>query len=480
MSTVPRLARRGSAQAPGSEQTEAAIRRVFPPVVSAEVPGPAGTPSRLAVYAVVGTVSGLAAAVGAIWIRPPFNWPMLLLVAALVALLEGQGPVAIQVGRSKVLFSAKAYASIGAVYLLGPAAAVASTLGAMANSAWVKRGVSIKTLFNAAMSVLVYASAYGTFDLLRRIAGPNIILLVAAGAVGGCAAWVVNQSLVGVVIAAEQGLQRFRIRAYGTNVIAFLPYYIGYGLTGVGVVAASYRIKDAAALITLAAPVAIVQAATNRWIREQHARVAEARSGFNATLISLSKAIDLRDKDTEGHCRRVVDYSLLMGRNLNFNDEELTRLCHGALLHDIGKIGVSDTILHKPGPLTDEEWAVMRTHPELGFMMVADVRQLEKAREIILNHHERYDGKGYPNGKSGEAIPLGARLFTIADSFDAMISDRPYRKGMSIQAAREEVRRCSGTQFDPLCVAAFDKISDAELEAIAKEREHPTEEMLSF
>ena len=122
----------------------------------------------------------------------------------------------------------------------------------------------------------------------------------------------------------------------------------------------------------------------------------------------------------------------------------------------------------------------MRTHPELGFMMVADVKQLEKAREIILNHHERYDGKGYPNGISGSAIPLGARLFTIADSFDAMISDRPYRKGMTIAEAREEVRRCSGTQFDPLCVAAFDKITDEELEAIAQEREHPTEEMLSF
>ena len=122
----------------------------------------------------------------------------------------------------------------------------------------------------------------------------------------------------------------------------------------------------------------------------------------------------------------------------------------------------------------------MRTHPQLGFMMVADVKQLEKAREIILNHHERYDGKGYPNGISGSAIPLGARLFTIADSFDAMISDRPYRKGMTIAEAREEVRRCSGTQFDPLCVAAFDKITDGELEAIAQEREHPTTEMLSF
>ncbi|EQD63492.1 response regulator receiver (CheY-like) modulated metal dependent phosphohydrolase, partial [mine drainage metagenome] len=160
---------------------------------------------------------------------------------------------------------------------------------------------------------------------------------------------------------------------------------------------------------------------------------------------SLSKAIDLRDKDTEGHCRRVVDYSLLMGRNLNFSDEALVRLSHGALLHDIGKIGVSDTILLKPGPLTDDEWAVMRTHPELGFMMVADVRQLEKAREIILNHHERFDGKGYPRGLSGETIPLEARVFTIADAFDAMVSDRPYRKGMSLEDARTEVRRCAGT-----------------------------------
>jgi len=447
---------------------------------SLEVPGPSGPQAKPAVYAVVAAVSLLAVGVGAIWVRPPFNWTMLALVAVLVALLEGQGPVAVQVGRSRVLFSAKAYASIGAVYLLGPSAAVASTLAAVATSVWTKRSMSIKTLFNGAMGILVYGAAYGTFDELRRAAGTSILFLVLAGAIGGCAAWVANHLLVGAVIAAEQGVTRFRPMAFVRNIVPLFPYYVGYGLTGVGVYAASATIHDAAALVTLGAPVAIVQTATNRWIREQHARLQEARSGFNATLISLSKAIDLRDKDTEGHCRRVVDYSLLMGQNLNFSDEELTRLCHGALLHDIGKIGVSDTILHKPGPLTDEEWAVMRTHPELGFMMVADVRQLEKAREIILNHHERFDGKGYPNGKSGEAIPLGARLFTIADSFDAMISDRPYRKGMSIQAAREEVRRCSGTQFDPLCVAAFEKITDAQLEAIAKEREHPTEEMLSF
>jgi HD-GYP domain-containing protein (c-di-GMP phosphodiesterase class II) len=430
---------------------------------------------------VVGVVSALASVVGGIWIRLPVHQLLTLaFVMVIVILLEARGPVAVQVGRAKIHFSAKAYASIGAVYLLGMSAALASTLASIVTSIWLKKGVSIKTLFNAGMSILVYGSAYGVFEELRQVSNGSVPVLIVAGAVGGLVAWLVNHLLIGSVIAAEQGLRRFSLRAFVDSVASLFPYYIGYGLTGVGVLAASYRIGPIPALVTLAAPVAIVQTATNRWMREQQARLVEARTGFNATLISLSKAIDLRDKDTEGHCRRVVDYSLMMGRHLDFSDEELTCLCHGALLHDIGKIGVSDSILLKPGPLTEEEWAVMRTHPELGFMMVADVKQLERAREIILNHHERFDGKGYPRGLNGEAIPLGARLFTIADAFDAMVSDRPYRKGMTLPEARDEVRRCSGTQFDPICVAAFEKISDDQLEEIVKEREHPTEELLSL
>jgi HD-GYP domain-containing protein (c-di-GMP phosphodiesterase class II) len=422
----------------------------------------------------------LAAAVGGVWVRPPFEWGTLALVMALVILLEGQGPIQIRLGRSKIGFSAKAYASIGAVYLLGMSAALASTLASLFTSLWLKRAVSIKTLFNAAMSILVYGTAYGVFDEIRRLSNHDVALLVVAGAAGGSAAWLVNHLLIGTIVAIEQGLKKFSLRAFVDSVASLFPYYIGYGLTGVGVFAASTKIGDIPALVTLAAPVAIVQTATNRWMREQQTRLVEARTGFNATLISLSKAIDLRDKDTEGHCRRVVDYSLMMGRILDFEDEQLTCLCHGALLHDIGKIGVSDSILLKPGPLTQEEWTVMRTHPQLGFTMVADVRQLERAREIILNHHERFDGKGYPRGLSGESIPLGARVFTIADAFDAMVSDRPYRNGMTLKEARVEVRSCAGTQFDPTCVAAFDQISDDQLADIIKEREHPTEELLSL
>ena len=480
MSFAAKVAGREEARPVGKEAVARTSR--LPSALSsvAVTSRPTGPPTRLAVYVVVGIVSAFAVAVGSIWIRPPFQWGTLALVVVLVGLLEAGGTVPIQLGRVGFKFSARAYATIGSVYLLGLQASLASTLALLVISVWTKREISLKTVFNAGMGILAVAAAYGAFDALRRAAGGDVWLLVVAGAVGGVAAWVVNQGLLGAVLAAEQGLVSFSLRGFLRSVVPLFIYYIGYGLTGVGVLAASVKLSPPAALVTLAAPVAIVQTATNRWMREQHARVEAAKSGFNATLVSLSKAIDLRDKDTEGHCRRVVDYSLMMGRNLKFSDEELTRLCHGALLHDIGKIGVSDSILHKPGPLTDEEWSVMRTHPELGFMMVADVKQLEKAREIILNHHERYDGKGYPNGISGSTIPLGARLFTIADSFDAMISDRPYRKGMTIAEARAEVRRCSGTQFDPLCVAAFEQITDEELEAIAQEREHPTEEMLSF
>lgn len=444
--------------------------------------GPARAGRRWEVAAVVGGTTLLATAVGALWIRPPYpQWQTLLLVAALVALLESKGSVPVSFGRGRFLFSGRAYATIGAVYLLGLPGAAASSLACLAvGLVMVRPRAPEKALFNAAMSFLAAAAAFAVFDALRLLATDRVELLVLAGAVGGITAWLVNHLLVGMVVVADRGRRSFRIRAFARSIADLLPYYVGYGLTGVGVLAASSLLGAVAALVTLAAPVAIVQIATNRWMREQHARLLEARNGFSATLVSLSKAIDLRDSDTEGHCRRVVEYSLLMGRFLKFEDDDLLRLCHGALLHDIGKIGVPDAILHKPGPLTEEEWAVMRTHPQLGALLVGDVHQLEQAREVILNHHERFDGKGYPRGLSGQDIPLAARLFTIADSFDAMISERPYRKAMTLSAAREEVRRCSGTQFDPLCVAAFESISDAQLQEVGNKREQPTAELLSL
>ncbi len=432
-----------------------------------------------ALLAVVGLVCLTAAFTAALLVRPPFNFLDLALVVAFVAVLDLRGPVTIPIGRGRVTFSGTAYAGIGSVYLLGPGAALAVAFAFVLANAWRRPRSNIKISFNTAMMLLTFSTAALAYQFVASLSH-SVVGLVVAGVAGGLTGWTVNYALLAFVLLAEQGRADFRGRTLIEQGLGVLPYYLGYGLTGVGIVAASSRLGDPGALIVLAAPVTIVQMATTRWMKEQAARLADAQSAFSATLISLSKAIDLRDRDTEGHCRRVVEYSLLMGRNLKFSQDEMVRLSHGALLHDIGKIGVPDAILMKPGPLTDEEWAIMRTHPELGFEMVSDVRQLERAREIILNHHERFDGKGYPRGLRGEEIPLSARVFSIADAFDAMISDRPYRKGMAVEDARAEVRRCAGTQFDPICVAAFDQIPDEQLRRITEEREHPTEELLSL
>jgi len=141
----------------------------------------------------------------------------------------------------------------------------------------------------------------------------------------------------------------------------------------------------------------------------------------------------------------------------------------GALLHDIGKIGVPDCILLKPGPLTHAEWVEMRRHPEVGYHILSAIDFLRPAAEIVLAHQERWDGGGYPYKLRGEQIPLGARIFGIADTLDAMTSDRPYRKAATFIQARLEISRCAGTQFDPRCVDAFRQIPDAELDSLRRE-----------
>ena len=194
--------------------------------------------------------------------------------------------------------------------------------------------------------------------------------------------------------------------------------------------------------------------------------LAETDRTYDATLAALSSALDVRDTETEGHARRVVRYMELIAAELAVPAADHPTLRRGALLHDIGKIGVPDHILRKPGPLTDLEWETMRTHPDLGARIIANVPFLTEVAEIIRAHHERWDGGGYPAGLAGEGIPLGARIFAVADSFDAMTSDRPYRRGRPLDEALAEIERCAGTQFDPAVVAAFLRVPLARIEAI--------------
>lgn len=188
-----------------------------------------------------------------------------------------------------------------------------------------------------------------------------------------------------------------------------------------------------------------------------------------SSLNALANAVAAKDDETNGHCQRVVRYSALIGQRLGLDARMLQQLEWGALLHDIGKIAVPDSILKKPSALTEEEWAVMKEHPFMGHLMVKDIDFLKEGQDVVLYHHERIDGRGYPAQLHGEDIPLLARIFAIADTFDAITSDRPYRKAQSIEFAREEIMRHVGAQFCPRCVDAFLAIPIGDLERIQEE-----------
>ena len=186
----------------------------------------------------------------------------------------------------------------------------------------------------------------------------------------------------------------------------------------------------------------------------------ELKLAYDATIEGWSHALDLRDKETEGHTQRVADMSVNLGRTLGLNEAELVQVRLGALLHDIGKMGVPDDILLKPGPLTDEEWIKMKLHPDLAFKMLSPIRHLRLALDIPYCHHEKWDGSGYPRELRGTQIPLVARIFAVVDVWDALISDRPYRPAWTKEKALDHILRSSGTHFDPHVVEAFMHLPD--------------------
>ena len=177
--------------------------------------------------------------------------------------------------------------------------------------------------------------------------------------------------------------------------------------------------------------------------------------GYKSTVHALVAAIDAKDPYTCGHSQRVMEYALMGASALSLSQEEMQFIEFGGLLHDIGKIGINDFILYKPGSLTKEEWIVMHQHPVVGASILREILFLEPARDIVLHHHERYDGNGYPSRLKGEDIPVGARLLAVADAFDTITTNRSYRVAQGIQAALDELYRRAGTQFCPIAVEAF-------------------------
>lgn len=205
-------------------------------------------------------------------------------------------------------------------------------------------------------------------------------------------------------------------------------------------------------------------------------RTAELRSAlhniantYQNTLLALVAALDAREHETSDHSQRVVSYTSAIASRMGIRGKEMEEIGRGALLHDIGKIGVPDAVLLKPGKLTPDEWLEMRRHPEIGFQMIQNIPFLSTPADIVLSHQERYDGAGYPRNLQRNEIHIGARIFAVADTLDAMTSDRPYRKGTTFANAIQEIKRCANTQFDPDVVKAFLDIGEEGLIHIKKQ-----------
>lgn len=201
---------------------------------------------------------------------------------------------------------------------------------------------------------------------------------------------------------------------------------------------------------------------------------------YDVTLEALGDALDLKDSETEGHSKRVTAYTIALARAMGIAPAEIRIIARGAFLHDIGKMAIPDEILRKPGKLTSSEQDIMRDHCSRGYNILRKIPFLREAAAIVYTHQEHFDGSGYPSGLKGTEIPIGARIFAVADALDAITSDRPYRPARSFDAARAEILRCSGTQFDPSVVEVFLKIPDELWNELREEINGQTREYSTF
>ncbi len=204
-----------------------------------------------------------------------------------------------------------------------------------------------------------------------------------------------------------------------------------------------------------------------------HQAIADLERSYDITLEALGDALDLKDAETEGHSKRVTAFTIALARGAGIAPQQIPVIARGAFLHDIGKMAIPDAILLKPSKLQADEQKIMREHCARGYQMLRKIPFLQEAAEIVYSHQEHYDGSGYPRGLKGDEIPLGARIFAVADTLDAITSDRPYRKGNSFSAARAEIKRCAGTQFDPRVVEVYLSLPDQLWEDLRAEISHP-------
>lgn len=404
-------------------------------------------PKKLLIYMVmVEIVAGVVLAWSAPAVVAHFGFAfgvfgLAIIVASLYAIemIRGHGSVSVQL---PVLFASSV--------ILGPASG--AWLGALFNFSWRELSGKVRwpsILFNRAQFALV---GWVSGELFRTLGGSMDHLSIGRTsfplAVSTLAAFVLNLGFVTVAIALRQDrsireIWRVYIRWSVPGFLLMLP--IGY------LMAAVYRFSGPLPELAFLIPLA-----GSRWI---FALIKSVRDMYNHGVRIILAGLDAKDPYTYGHSMRVGHYAMLLARKMKLPEDVVEQVRHAGMLHDIGKIGTPDPILNKPGRLSVEEMLVMHRHPIIGSAMLTQVRLAGCARNWVLHHHERWDGQGYPDHLQGEEIPLETRIISVVDAYDAMTSDRPYRRAMLHDEAIEEIVAGSGTQFDDLVVQQFLELS---------------------
>ncbi len=418
-----------------------------------------------------------------VFVTPIDDWPGIALVVGMTLLSEWLAVRLYFDGHVSVGF----VIGVFSVLSFGPPGAALAATAAALSAYWFTERSRTKLAFNFGLHNVGALAAAAALRVSGMHAGvDDVVGALGSGALAAAVLFTISSVTVSIVMTLS-GDRSLRA-TYRANFAWLFPHFIALGLVGGGI-ALAYSRLGIAGVIVLSLPLLLSRYSikqvldktrdnvlqlerSNDELKRSYMEIRsmsdELEQAYTGTLESLVAALDVRDQETRGHSARVATHSLDIARLLDIKDEhELAIIYRGALMHDVGKIGVPDAILLKPARLTDEEWEFMRRHPAMGYRILAQVPYLRPTAKIVLAHHERWDGDGYPRRLKAEDIPLGARIFAICDTYDAIISDRPYRHGQSPDAAMEEILRCAGTQFDPKVVEAFEA-------AFPRWREEPT------
>jgi putative nucleotidyltransferase with HDIG domain len=436
-------------------------------------------PKRLAfLVGLVGAAGTLAGVAGAV-----FGHSTDYVGLAVIVVLVGVGEALSLEVEETGSISVSAVGALMAAAIIGPRAALPLAI-TMSAVAWSARRASFHhNLFNVGIISLATLAATAVFGL--HFGGPiGTVAFVASGLLAGGMYFLVNTGLLSLAVGLE-GRENF-VHVWRERFAWLTPHYVTYGFIA-AVVFEAYHSIHAWAIVVFALPLFLMRKTQEAYLKhtqrsaqklraaaetiqtqnvslEQANKLLKERS--TAAMESLSATVDARDAYTAGHSRRVQQLALAVGRELVLSREELELLGHAALFHDIGKLGIPDAILLKPGKLTDEEWVVMASHAEEGASIINRLGFLSDAVPAIRHHHERFDGGGYPHGLGGEDIPLGARIIHVADAFDSMLTTRVYRPARPAEEALEELRRNAGSQFCPRCVAALEAVVATQAEEL--------------